>query len=343
MLSVIEKAEITNQLAEEEIVALLATDEYNEALFAAADRVRKRTVGDAVHLRGLIEFSSYCKQNCCYCGLRRDNRNQARYRLSEEQVLAFGAKAKSYGYQTVVLQSGEDETYDDEALARIIRGLKDLGLAVTLSIGEKPTASYARYRAAGADRYLLRIETTDEELYAALHPGMSLAERKRCLADLRALGFELGTGGMVGLPEQTLASIAKDILFYQALDADMVGVGPFIPHADTPLKDAGGGTFELARKVVAITRLLLPNSNIPATTALESLHPNGRIIALGSGANVVMPNATEGVYRQLYQLYPGKICMDDTPGQCWNCMSGKLAGIGRSVAKDHGFRQKRSG
>ena len=343
MLSIIEKAEKTHCLTAAEIVALLSVSAHDEAVFTAADRVRRQFVGDEVHLRGLIEFSSYCARNCFYCGLRRDNGNQVRYRLTEEQILAFATKAKHYGYQTVVLQSGEDESYTDEMLESIIQKIKALGLAVTVSIGEKTKTSYARDRAAGADRYLLRIETTDEGVYQALHPGMALANRLRCLTDLRALGYEVGTGGLVGLPGQTIESIAKDILFYQTIDADMVGVGPFIPHGDTPLKAESGGTFEMTRKVMAITRLLLPDSNIPATTAMESLDPNGRLIALVSGANVVMPNATEGAYRQWYQLYPGKICLDDTPEQCWNCMSGKVASIGRTVASNHGFRQKGSG
>ena len=343
MLDVIEKAAKIHRLTVAEITALLVANDCNEALYAAADRVRRQFVGDAVHLRALIEFSSYCARSCFYCGLRKDNRNQVRYRLTETQILEFAKKAKQYGYRTVVLQSGEDAYYTDERMARIISAIKKLELAVTISIGEKSRESYACYRAAGADRYLLRIETTDEALYQTLHPGMSLDNRKRCLADLRNLVYEVGTGGIIGLPGQTPESIARDILFYQEIDADMIGVGPFIAHADTPLRKAANGTFEMSRKVLAILRLLLPDSNIPATTALESLHPNGRLIALTSGANVVMPNATEGAYRQWYQLYPGKICLDDTPGQCWNCMSGKVASIGRTIAKDHGFRQKRSG
>ena len=342
MLEVIARAAKSQQLTIAEISELLATSAYDEVLYETADQVRKQFVGDAVHLRGLIEFSSYCARNCFYCGLRKDNANQVRYRLTETQILDFAKKARHYGYRTVVLQSGEDAYYTDERMARIISAVKKLDLAVTVSIGEKSCESYTRYRAAGADRYLLRIETTDEALYQRLHPGMSLDNRKHCLRELRRLGYEVGTGGIIGLPGQTVESIARDILFYQEIDADMVGVGPFIPHGNTPIGASPGGTFEMSRRALAIIRLLLPNSNIPATTALESLHPNGRLIALTSGANVVMPNATEGSYRQWYQLYPGKICLDDTPGQCWNCMSGKVASIGRTIAKDHGFRQKRS-
>ncbi|MDR3592587.1 MAG: [FeFe] hydrogenase H-cluster radical SAM maturase HydE [Negativicutes bacterium] len=340
--AIIAKAEQTHQLEKSEIVALLASDEYNEELFAAADRVRHRYVGDEVHLRGLIEFSNICKQNCLYCGLRRDNTNLDRYRLEPEVVVEFARKAREYGYRTVVLQSGEDPCYTAEEMADIIRKIKELDVAVTLSIGEKSRAEYLAYKEAGADRYLLRIETTDKALYEAMDPGMSFENRMRCLKDLGELGFEVGSGCLVGLPGQTLQSLAEDILFFKAIDADMIGVGPFIPNPDTPLKDAEGGTFTLALKVMAIIRLLLPDINIPATTAMESLHPEGRVVALKSGANVVMPNVTEGDYRRLYALYPGKICINDTPAHCRVCIGGKISGIGRKVGQGYGFRQKTS-
>lgn len=340
MLEIITKAEKTHILNKEEIVQLLGSDEYNSELFAAADRVRANYVGDDVHLRGLIEFSNICKQNCLYCGLRRDNRNVNRYRLSPEQIIDFARKAKSYGYRTVVLQSGEDESFDVATMQRIIREIKAMDMALTLSLGEKTKEEYAAYRAAGADRYLLRIETTDKQLYEKLDPGMSFDNRKRCLRDLKELGFEVGTGCMVGLPGQTLESLADDILFFKEIDADMIGIGPFIPNADTPLSEEKGGTFTLSLKVMAITRLLLPDINIPATTAMESLDPNGRVIALRSGANVVMPNVTEGDYRKWYALYPGKICINDTPAHCRSCITGKIGGIGRKVSSECGFRQK---
>lgn len=342
MLEIITKAENTHTLNKEEIAQLLASDEYNDELFAAADRVRAQYVGDDVHLRGLIEFSNICKQNCLYCGLRRDNRNVNRYRLSPEQIIDFAGKAKSYGYRTVVLQSGEDECFDVTTMQRIIRAIKAMDMALTLSVGEKTKEEYAAYREAGADRYLLRIETTDRKLYEKLDPGMSFDNRKRCLRDLKELGFEVGTGCMVGLPGQTLESLADDILFFKEIDADMIGIGPFIPNADTPLSGEKGGTFTLSLKVMAITRLLLPDINIPATTAMESLDPNGRVIALRSGANVVMPNVTEGDYRKWYALYPGKICINDTPAHCRSCITGKIGGIGRRVSAECGFRQKQA-
>ncbi|MEG6586811.1 [FeFe] hydrogenase H-cluster radical SAM maturase HydE [Dendrosporobacter sp. 1207_IL3150] len=339
--NIIYKARKTHSLAKNEIVDLLSTDSINCELFDEADKVREENVGNSVHLRGLIEFSNICKQNCLYCGLRRDNLNIERYRLEPQTIIDFAEKAKSYGYKTVVLQSGEDDYFTVDKLQYIIKNIKALDLAVTLSIGEKSREEYAAFKAAGADRYLLRIETTDKELYRALNPGMSFENRVRCLKDLKDLGYEVGTGCLIGLPNQTNESLAEDILFFKDLDADMIGVGPFIPNADTPLGDESGGTFEKSLKVMAITRLLLPDANIPATTAMETLNKNGRIIALKSGANVVMPNVTEGEYRRLYALYPGKICINDTPAHCRNCITGKVTGIGRTISEGFGFRPKK--
>lgn len=255
-------------------------------------------------------------------------------------MIIFAKNARNLGYRTVVLQSGEDDYFNVDRMTRIIRAIKDLDLAITLSIGEKSYEEYKAYKEAGADRYLLRIETTDKELYEKLDPNMSHDNRKRCLMDLKKLGYEVGTGCLVGLPGQTLESLADDILFFKEIDADMIGVGPFIPNPDTPLKDEKGGTFELSLKVMALTRLLLPDINIPATTAMETLNKNGRLIALQSGANVVMPNVTEGEYRKLYALYPGKICINDTPAHCFGCISGKINSIGRPISKDYGYRKK---
>ena len=335
----IKKAEQTHKLAGREIVALLKNTEYQEELAQAADRVRQSFVGDEVHLRGLIEFSNICKQNCLYCGLRRDNKKVERYRLSEDEILDFAAKAKSYGYKTVVMQSGEDMHFSVEILSRVLRKIKEMDLAITLSIGEKTYEEYKAYKEAGADRYLIRIETTDKALYEALNPGMSFENRLRCLSDLKRLGYEVGTGSLVGLPNQTIESLAQDLLFFQEIDADMIGIGPFIPNGDTPLHNAKGGSFPLARSFVALLRLLLPEANIPATTAMETLDRNARIIALQSGANVVMPNVTEGDYRRKYALYPGKICVSDTPAHCRGCIGGKIMAIGRTISEHKGFRR----
>jgi biotin synthase len=263
-----------------------------------------------------------------------------RYRLTTDEIIDFAGKARSYGYRTVVMQSGEDDYYTVDKMQYIIRKVKELDLAITLSVGEKSTADYLAYKEAGADRYLLRIETTDQALYEKLDPGMSFANRLRCLKDLGTLGYEVGTGCLVGLPGQTLESLADDILFFKQINADMVGVGPFIPNPDTPLAAETGGSFEMSLKVMAITRLLLPDINIPATTAMETLNRQGRVIALQSGANVVMPNVTEGDYRKFYALYPGKICINDTPAHCRGCITGKITGIGRAISEDYGFRKK---
>jgi len=337
----IQKAENTHELSGPELVALLTNDACEEELAAAADRVRSTYIGEAVHLRGLIEFSNICRQNCMYCGLRRDNKQIERYRLSEMEIIDFARKAKGYGYKTVVMQSGEDSYFSIEIMTRIVREIKKMDLAITLSIGEKSYAEYKAYREAGADRYLLRIETTDKNLYERMDPGMSFANRIRCLKDLKSLGYEVGTGCLIGLPGQTVSSLADDLLFFKAIDADMVGIGPFIPNKDTPLWGSKGGTFAMSRRFVALLRLLLPDANIPATTAMETLNPNARIIVLQSGANVVMPNVTEGEYRRKYALYPGKICVADTPAQCRSCMGGKIAEIGRHVSRDKGFRRNR--
>lgn len=338
--SIIKKAEKTHELTKDEIVKLLSND--SEEIFAAADRVRKKYVGDEVHLRGLIEFSNYCKQNCLYCGFRRDNKKATRYRLTEEQIIKFAKDASELGYRTVVLQSGEDPYFTIDKMKHIITEVKKFDLAITLSIGEKSFEEYEAYKQAGADRFLIRIETTDKSLYHKLDPDMDWQNRLKCLEDLRKLGYEVGTGCLVGIPEQTLESLADDILFFKKICADMIGIGPFIPNENTPLKDKKGGSFELALKVMAITRLLLPDINIPATTAMETLNPNGRIIALKSGANVVMPNVTQGEYRKFYEIYPGKICVNDTPDKCRGCISGKIQGIGRTISKGYGFRKDKS-
>ncbi|MNP15890.1 Biotin synthase [compost metagenome] len=250
----------------------------------------------------------------------------------------FAKKAVSYGYKTIVLQGGEDDYFTVERMTKIIKDIKALGVAITLSIGERSFEEYKAFKEAGADRYLIRIETTDKKLYEDMDPGMSHEERKRCLKDLRDLGYEVGSGALLGLPGQTIESLADDILFFKDLDADMLGIGPFIPNEDTPLKNAAGGDFDLALKMMALVRLVLPDINIPATTAMETLNKNGRVIALQCGANVVMPNITEGEYRALYALYPGKICISDTPAHCRGCITGKVIKLGRKISDGPGFR-----
>lgn len=338
MRDLIEKAEHTHSLEKEELISLLNDVDETPELLRAADRVRLKFVGTDVHLRALIEFSNYCRQNCCYCGIRRDNRQADRYRLSVEEIIMHAIAASKMGFKTVVLQSGEDVSFTVDKMTQIIREIKKLDMAVTLSIGEKSYEEYQAYRQAGADRYLLRIETTDKDLYHRLDPGMSWENRRRCLTDLKSLGYELGSGSMVGLPDQSIESIANDILFFKEIGVDMAGIGPFIPHAQTPLANAQGRAFMLSLKTMALTRLLLPDINIPATTAMEALDPQGRVIALQSGANVVMPNVTQGEYRQKYELYPGKVSVNLSPDKSRTTIEEKILSIGRTIGSGKGFR-----
>ena len=317
------------------IVGLLTTAPA-EDLYQRADRVRHDTVGDEVHLRGLIEFSNICRNDCLYCGIRRSNRRVQRYRMDDDELVETARRAAALGFQTIVLQSGEDLHFDQARMCRIIEQIKRLDVAITLSVGERDYADYKAFREAGADRYLLRIETTDRDLYHRLNPGMSWERRHECLLMIRELGYEVGSGIMVGQPGQTIASIADDLLYLKDLGIDMAGIGPFIPHPDTPLAGEQGGTLELALRTMAVMRLLMPDINIPATTAMESLHPQGRIMALQAGANVVMPNVTEGEYRRLYELYPGKICVNDTPAHCRSCIGLKIQSIGRTIGQGWG-------
>lgn len=333
---IIKKAEETHLLSKDEIVTLLQPEYDGADLFAAADRTRKKFVGDDVQLRGLIEFSNYCRNNCLYCGIRRDNHAVQRYRIAPDAIIRLAQNAAEAGYKTVVLQSGEDVYYTVGRLQYIISEIKKSDIAVTLSIGEKSFEEYAAYKAAGADRYLLRIETTNKDLYHRLDPGMSWENRKRCLDDLRASGYEVGSGSMVGLPEQSLSSIADDILFFNKINVDMAGIGPFIPHPDTPLKNAKGRAFTLSLKTMAITRLLLPDINIPATTAMEALRPNGRLIALQSGANVIMPNVTDLNYCKLYELYPGKPTPSLSLAEQRHELEKLLLAIGRRIGTGYG-------
>lgn len=319
-----------------EIIHLLNDAAGEDELFCRADAVRREYVGNEVHLRGLIEFSNICRNDCLYCGIRKHNKKACRYRMEEEELIETARKAAAMGFKSVVMQSGEDMYYTAGRMCRIISEIKKFNVAVTLSIGERSYEDYRAFREAGADRYLLRIETTDKELYHRLNPGMSWQKRYECLLAIKELGYELGSGIMTGLPDQTIESIADDLLFLQNLDVDMAGIGPFIPHPDTPLGKSGGNSLPLALRAMAIMRLLLPDINIPATTAMESLHPRGRLKALQSGANVVMPNVTEGEYRRFYELYPGKICVNDTPVHCRSCIGLKIMSIGRAISSDYG-------
>lgn len=338
MNKLIEKASEEHNLTRDELITLLREDALNEEIFAAADKVRQKYVGDGIHLRGLIEFSNFCRNNCCYCGLRRDNKNIERYRIDENTIFQLAKHAsENMGLKTIVLQSGEDMFFDCDKLCSIIRKIKTLDVALTLSIGEKSLTEYQAYKTAGADRFLLRIETTDKQLYLDNDPGMNWENRVECIKNLGIAGLEIGTGILVGLPKQKTESYADDILFFKNVHADMIGIGPFIPHPDTPLKNAKGGDLKTALKVMALTRLLLPDINIPATTAMETLAPNGQIHALRAGANVIMPNITLTEYRKHYELYPGKSTTGYTPDESLKDVKEKISALGRFVATDFGF------
>lgn len=306
-------------------------------LFKEADNIRHQCVGDGVHLRALVEFSNYCSMDCRYCGIRKSNKTLQRYRMLPEEIFLVAKNAAGLGYKTVVLQSGEDSWYDDDKLCHLVKSIKnDLHLAVTLSIGERSFESYEKIKLAGADRYLLRIETTDEKLFKKLHPYSSLKKRMQCLYDLKDLGYQLGTGIMVGLPGQTTRMIAEDIVWMHKLSAKMIGIGPFIPHSETPLKNSRSKNIDETLKVVALLRLVFRYAHIPATTAMGSLDKFGREKALSVGANVVMPNMTPKNLRDKYELYSGKICLTEEPEDCYGCMVNRIKSLNRTIAKDYG-------
>lgn len=338
MMNLIEKVKSTHILSKEEIIQILSNDDLNDELFFAADEVRKKYVGDEVYLRALIEFSNICSNNCLYCGIRAQNKNINRYKLSCENIIATAQQASELGFKTVVLQSGEGNIFSDEEMVKIISEIKKLDIVVTLSIGEKTFKQYELYKQAGADRFLLRIETTDKNLYKQMHPKMSYENRVQCLKNLKKLGYEVGTGCLVGLPNQTIESLADDLLFFKEIDADMIGLGPFIATCDTPLENKKNGSFLLARKMVALVRLLMPDVNIPATTAMESLLPNGRKIILQSGANVIMPNITPQSVREKYAIYSDKAGID---AYDLDKLNQELFEIGRLITYSRGFRKNK--
>jgi biotin synthase len=306
--NLIGKAQDGKDLNRKEIIQLLSLPaKYSPELFSAADKVRKEQVGDEIFLRGIIEFSNYCERNCLYCGLRKGNASLSRYRMSEDEILATAEQIKNTSVSTLVLQSGEDSFYSQDIVCRLIERLrKETDLIITLSIGERALNDYNAFQQAGANRYLLKHETASAELYKYLRPGCEWENRLQCLRWLKELGFETGTGNMVGLPGQTPEILADDLLVMKLLDADMLGIGPFIAHPDTPLAGIGHDDLELTLRVLALARLITRNTNIPVTTALSTLHPQGRLLALQAGANVVMPDFTPEIYKTRYDIYPGR-------------------------------------
>jgi biotin synthase len=286
---------------------IVADGSQAQDLRAEPDRVRKATVGDEVHLRAIIEFSSYCRCNCDYCGLRADNKNLTRYRLRPEEILQAAVVAESLGFGTVVLQSGEDEGWTAEGLAEVVADVKArTHLAVTLSVGEREDWEYRLWREAGADRYLLKHETADRDLYERVHPGASFDRRIRCLEVLAEIGYQIGSGCIVGLPGQTAAILAQDLLLMRRLNLHMAGIGPLIPHPDTPLAGMAIGEAEIVLNMMALTRLLIPDIMLASTTALETAMEGGRLAGLRAGGNVIMPNITPREYASFYEIYPGK-------------------------------------
>ena len=340
------------RLTHEEILGWLCESRPSalEQLFARADETRRMHVGDAVHLRGLIEISSYCARQCHYCGLRAA-RSIPRYRMTREEILQCARQAVQLGFGTAVIQAGEDFGIEAEWLAEVIRTIKaETPLAVTLSLGERLPEELQLWRSAGADRYLLRFETSNRELYDAIHPprGAVRSDRVAMLRELRALGYEIGSGVMVGIPGQTFEMLARDIELFEELDLDMVGIGPFLAHPDTPLgaePDHGAGSEQvpssewMVLKAVALTRLVCPEANLPSTTALATINTvNGREHGLESGANVFMPVLTPAPYRKMYEIYPGKACVDEDATQCNSCLRNRIELLGRYVGSGPGGR-----
>ena len=336
-LEVLEAGEWGKDLSSGEMELLLAANsEEMEALFQAADRVRRRFVGEEIHLRGIVEFSNICIQNCLYCGLRRENKSLRRYRMTPGEVRESAREIQAMGIKTLVLQSGEDPWYTRDRLSELIQKIKEeTGLTLTLSVGERPRRDYVAWKEAGADRYLLKQETSAEHLFAHLRPGRTLTERLESLRFLKELGYEVGSGSIVGLPGQSDEDLARDIQLFREFDFDMIGIGPFIPHPRTPLGKSAPADLNLTLKVLALTRITTRDTHLPATTASAVLSHEGRKRALTAGANVIMPNFTPRIYRGYYQVYPGK----EKPDGGLDPTLRTLSSLGRTISQGAGYRR----
>ena len=322
-----------------DLVFLLGNDgaEETQLILNAANRTRSRFMGEGILLRGIVEFGNVCRNTCSYCGLHAGNSLITRYRMSAQEILESVKKIVSQGICTVVLQSGEDDGLDPQWLAGVIWEVKRrFAVAVTLSVGERAKADYALWRKAGADRYLLKIESSDKAFYESLHVGRRLETRLRCLFDLTTLDYQVGCGIMVGLPGQSLRHIAADLLFFAQSRFDMIGIGPFIPHPQTRLREERPGSVALTLRAIALTRIVTKNAHLPATTALGSMDRDYRLDGLRAGANVLMPNFTPLEYKRLYEIYPGKRCVWEPTGACGLCMEGLAASIGRTIDYSRG-------
>ncbi|ATD56188.1 [FeFe] hydrogenase H-cluster radical SAM maturase HydE [Clostridium chauvoei] len=340
MRRIIDKLYKENNASKEELLFLLDNlkSEDKKYLIQKANEIRMQTYGDKVYMRGLIEFTNFCKRNCVYCGIRRSNNNADRYRLTYDEIMECADIGDRLGYKTYVLQGGEDEYFTDEKMIEIIKGIKNKypNNAITLSLGERSYESYKKMYDAGADRYLLRHETATKKLYEELHPGASFENRRKCLKDLKEIGYQIGAGFMVGIPNQTNEDLVCDLLFIKNLEPHMCGIGPFIPHKDTPLKDEKAGTVEKTTTMLALVRLLLPDVLLPSTTALGSIDPMGREKGLKAGGNVVMPNLSPTSVREKYSLYDGKICTGDEAAECRICIEGRIRKAGFRVEVSRG-------
>lgn len=337
--SILAKEDITK----DEIVYLLSLSAKDElaALYKRSDEVRQKYCGDDVHLRGIIEFSNYCEQDCLYCGLRISNEALTRYRMTKEEILTTADYIVKAKIKTIVLQSGEDSSYTKEYIADVIKSIKEkYDVAITLSLGERSFEDYDAWKEAGADRYLLKHETANKRLYSAIHNRQSLDERVGHLEYLRSIGFQAGSGNIIGLPGQSIEDIAEDILLCKKLISDMASFSPFIPSNDTPFHNVSKADLEMTLKTMAVARIVLKDAHIPSTTALGSLVENGREKGLEIGANVVMPNYTPNPYRQNYKIYEGKICITDDPLACAGCLRFKIEALGRSISEDQGHTLK---
>lgn len=340
-LALAEKLARTHDLSGSELHTLIAdrTDETRTYLQQQAKAVREQVYGSRVFIRGLIEFTNYCKNNCYYCGIRRGNDKAERYRLTEDDILACCAEGHALGFRTFVLQGGEDPFFTDEKLVSIVRAIRQgyPDSAITLSLGERSEQSYRALFAAGADRYLLRHETATKAHYARLHPPeMDFDRRMTCLAQLKAIGYQVGCGFMVGSPGQTVDDLVRDLRFIKTFRPHMVGIGPFLSHQDTPFRDQPNGTAELTLYLLSILRLLLPEVLLPATTALGTAAGDGRERGILAGANVVMPNLSPVSVRKKYLLYDKKICTGEESAQCIGCLTRRMASVGCTLAVDRG-------
>ncbi len=337
----IDRLEKEHSLSEAEYAELIINRDAEAAKLLAekAAAAREAVFGNAVYTRGLIEISSICRNNCLYCGIRRDNTEAERYRLTEEQILACADEGYLLGFRTFVLQGGEDPYFTDEVLCSLVRKLKERhpDCAVTLSMGERSKESYQALYDAGTARYLLRRETADAGHYARLHPPeMSFENRMRCLRELKEIGYQTGCGFMVGSPFQTPETLAKDLKFIETFRPAMCGIGPFIPHRNTPFRDEKAGTLELTLFLLSVIRLILPEVLLPATTALGTIHPQGREMGIRAGANVVMPNLSPVGVRKKYELYDNKICTGEESAQCRGCLEKRIESVGCCLAVDRG-------